>query len=34
MSIDQREQLRGLLIALHDSVGDVGCPAPGACDEP
>lgn len=33
LTADQREQLRGLLVALRDSVGDVGCPTPGHCDE-
>ena len=30
---EQREQLRGLLVALRDTVGDVSCHAPGGCDE-
>jgi len=33
LTADQREQLRDLLVALRDSVGDVGCPTPGHCDE-
>jgi DNA-binding MarR family transcriptional regulator len=32
LAADQRAQLRGLLVALHDSVG-VACDAPGAGDE-
>jgi MarR family transcriptional regulator, lower aerobic nicotinate degradation pathway regulator len=33
LTAQQREQLRGLLVALGGTVGDVGCHAPGACGE-
>jgi DNA-binding MarR family transcriptional regulator len=33
LTAGQREQLRDLLVALSDAVGDVECDPPGACDE-
>jgi DNA-binding MarR family transcriptional regulator len=33
LTAEQREQLRGLLVALRDTIADVSCHAPGGCDE-
>jgi DNA-binding MarR family transcriptional regulator len=33
LTAGQREQLRDLLVALRDAVGDVECHPPGACDD-